>query len=225
MLLPLGDDNTKRVSFPLVTLTLIGVNVVMFLLEMSRAEEFVVQYSIIPAALLSGEQSPLNVITSMFLHSGISHILFNMLYLFIFGDNVEDNLGKGKFLLFYLLCGVAAMLAQTFTNPNSTIPNLGASGAIAGVLAAYLILFPRNHVRVLVFFPFTATFSAWLVLGFWIITQLFSGWTATFDTEASTHGGIAYMAHIGGFFAGVILIFIFRKREAQQGSMERLGMR
>lgn len=225
MLLPIGDDNTERVSFPVITLTLIGVNVVMFLLEMSHGDAFVVQYSIIPVDLLSGRQPITNIVTSMFLHSGISHIFFNMLYLFIFGDNVEDNLGKGKFLVFYLLCGIAAMTAQTFAMPHSTVPNLGASGAIAGVLAGYLILFPRNRVRVLVFFPFTATLSAWLVLGLWIVSQLFSGWTSTYHTQASTQGGIAYMAHIGGFFAGVVLTFLFRNRAARHGTMQRLGMR
>jgi membrane associated rhomboid family serine protease len=224
MLLPIGDDNTQRVSFPLVKLTLLGVNVVMFLLEMSRGDAFVETYSVIPADLLSGRQPFTNIFTSMFLHQGISHLFFNMLYLFIFGDNVEDNLGKGKFLVCYLLCGVIAMAAQILTNHNSTIPNIGASGAIAGVLASYLILFPRNRVRVLIFFPLTVTMSAWVVLGLWIGTQLFSGWTATFDTAASAHGGIAYMAHIGGFFGGVILTFIFRKHEAKHGTMQRLGM-
>jgi membrane associated rhomboid family serine protease len=224
MLLPIGDDNTERVSFPVMTLTLIGVNVVMFLLELSRGDAFVMQYSIIPADLLSGHQPITNIITSMFLHSGISHIFFNMLYLFIFGDNVEDNLGKGKFLIFYLLCGIIAMVAQTMANPNSNIPNLGASGAIAGVLAGYLILFPRNRVRVMIFFPLTLTMTAWVVLGLWIVSQLFSGWTATYHTQASTQGGIAYMAHIGGFFAGVVLTFIFRKHEAKHGTMQRLGM-
>src|SRR5947207_369535 len=148
MLLPLGDDNTERVSFPIVTFGLIAANVIVFLLELQNGDEFVRHYSIIPVDFLSGRQSILNIFTSMFEHGGIAHIAGNMLYLFIFGDNVEDNLGKGKFLIFYLLCGIAAMLAQTFAMPDSTIPSLGASGAIAGVLAAYLILFPHNRVRV-----------------------------------------------------------------------------
>jgi membrane associated rhomboid family serine protease len=225
VLLPIGDDNTQRVSFPIVTLLLIAVNIVVFLLELQYGDAFVYQYSIIPAKLFSGEQSYFNVISSMFLHGGIAHIFGNMLYLYIFGDNVEDNLGKGKFLLFYMLCGACAMLAQAYADPTSTIPNIGASGAIAGVLAGYLILFPRNRVRVLVFFPFTMTVSAWVVLGLWIATQLLSGWTSQFNHAATEQGGIAYMAHVGGFFTGVILTFLFRRKQAQKGVAHRLGIR
>ena len=225
MLLPIGDDNTQRVSFPIVTLLLIAVNVVVFLLELQYGDAFVYQYSIIPAKLFSGEQSYLNIVSSMFLHGGVAHIFGNMLYLYIFGDNVEDNLGKGKFLLFYLLCGVSAMLAQAYADPTSTIPNIGASGAIAGVLAGYLILFPRNRVRILIFFPFTMVVSAWFVLGLWAATQLLSGWTSQFNHAATGQGGIAYMAHVGGFFIGVILTFLFRRKQAEKGVAHRLGLR
>lgn len=225
MLLPLGDDNHERQAFPIVTLSLIAINVVVFLLELSRGDAFVVHYAIIPADFLAGRQSPFNVVSSMFLHGGIAHIFGNMLYLYIFGDNVEDNLGKVKFLIFYFLCGAIAMLAQTFSMPDSTVPNLGASGAIAGVLAAYLILFPRNRVRVLIFFPFIATVSAWFVLGLWAATQVLSEWTASNSTAASAQGGIAYMAHIAGFFSGIVLTFVFRRHEAKDGTLHRLGIR
>ncbi|MDP4200045.1 MAG: rhomboid family intramembrane serine protease [Bacteroidota bacterium] len=225
MLLPIGDDNPERMAFPIVTLLLIAANILVFLLEVSRGEAFLIHYSLIPAAFFHGQQPIFNLFSSMFLHGGFAHIFGNMLYLYIFGDNVEDNLGKVKFFLFYMLCGVAAMLAQALAIPDSTVPNIGASGAIAGVLAAYLILYPRNRIRVLIFFPFTMTMSAWFVLGLWIATQLLSGWTSTYHHAATAQGGIAYMAHVGGFFTGVILTFVFRRHEAKQGTMHRLGMR
>jgi membrane associated rhomboid family serine protease len=225
MLLPIGDDNTQRVSFPIVTLVLIAVNVVVFLLELQYGDAFVYRYSVIPARLFAGQQSYLNVVTSMFLHGGVAHIFGNMLYLYVFGDNVEDNLGKAKYLLFYFLCGAAAMLAQSYANPTSTVPNIGASGAIAGVLAGYIILFPRNKVRVMIFFPFIVTMSAWFILGLWIVTQIFSGYTSQFQHAATTQGGIAYMAHVGGFFTGVLLTFLFRRRQATHGVAHRFGAR
>jgi membrane associated rhomboid family serine protease len=225
MLLPLGDDNTKRVSFPIVTLGLIAANVAVFMLELQQGDPFVYKYSIIPSEFFSGGQPITNVVTSMFLHGGWAHLLGNMLYLYIFGDNVEDNLGKGKFIIFYFVCGIAAMLTQAFAAPDSSIPSLGASGAIAGVLAAYIILFPHNRVRVLLFFPFIVSMSAWFVLGLWIATQVLSGYNSQFRHASATQGGVAYMAHIGGFFTGVVLTFVFRKREAKQGAMQRLGMK
>ncbi len=225
MLLPIGDDNTQRVSYPVVTTVIIALNVFVFILELNYGNDFVVKYSLIPAEFFAGRQTMLNVFTSMFLHGGIAHIFGNMLYLYVFGDNVEDNLGKFKFIIFYLGCGVVAMLAQTYADPTSTIPSLGASGAIAGVLAAYLILFPTNRVRVLLIFPFIITVGAWFILGLWIFTQLISGWTSQYQHSGSAQGGIAYMAHIGGFFTGVALTFLFRRHEAKHGTMQRLGVK
>ena len=225
MLLPIGDDNSQRVSFPLITLSLIAINCYVFWLELQGGDAFVLRYSAVPSALLSGEQSPIVILTSMFIHGGWMHLLGNMLYLYVFGDNVEDDLGKIKYLIFYLLCGVAAMVAQVLVNPSSDIPSLGASGAIAGVLAAYIILFPRNKIRVLIFFPFTWRMSAWFVLGLWIITQLSAGYTDIFSHQGNQTGGVAYMAHIGGFFTGVILTFVFRSRRAASGVAQRLGSR
>ena len=207
-----------------MTLALIAANAVAFWFELQNGDDFVRKYSIVPSEFFGGLQPLTNVVTSMFLHGGWAHLLGNMLYLYIFGDNVEDNLGKVKFLIFYLACGIAAMFAQALAIPSSDVPNLGASGAIAGVLAAYLILFPRNRVRVLIFFPFTMTVSAWFVLGLWIITQLLSEWTAQFHEASATQGGIAYVAHIVGFFSGVILTFAFRSRRAKSGVMDRFGM-
>lgn len=155
----------------------------------------------------------LTLLTSMFMHGGFMHIGGNMLYLWIFGDNIEDNFGHGTFLIFYLVCGVAASLAQIFVDPNSPIPSLGASGAIAGVLGSYLIMFPRNRVRNLVFLGFfftTIELPAVVVLGFWIVLQIFSQYTATYQHAS---GGVAYMAHIGGFATGLVLCLFLRRRQ------------
>ena len=176
---------------------------------------------LIPVRGIPQEPGPsfvwLTLFTSMFMHGGWMHILGNMLYLWIFGDNVEDNFGHGKFLIFYLLCGVAASFSQIFVDPNSPIPSLGASGAIAGVLGAYLIMFPRNRVRNLLFLGFfltTVELPAVVVLGFWIVIQIFSQYTATFG---HAQGGVAYMAHIGGFASGLLLCFLFRTRNNTRG--------
>jgi len=155
----------------------------------------------------------LTLLTSMFMHGSIMHILGNMLYLWIFGDNIEDNFGHAKFALFYLICGLSASFAQIYVEPNSVVPSLGASGAIAGVLGAYLIMFPRNRVRALVPLGFiftTIELPAVVVLGFWIVIQIFSQYTSSF--KHSGQGGVAYMAHIGGFAAGLVLCFFFRRR-------------
>ncbi len=225
MLLPIGDDNTQRVSYPVVTTAIIALNVFVFILELLYGKAFVLKYSLIPAEFFAGRQGMLNIFTSMFLHGGFLHIFGNMLYLYVFGDNVEDNLGKFKYTIFYFACGVAAMLAQTYSNPHSAIPNLGASGAIAGVLAAYLILYPKNRVRVLLIFPFIVSMSAWFILGLWIVMQIVSTWTSAYQQAAAAQGGIAYMAHIGGFFTGVLLTFLFRRHEAKHGTLHRLGVR
>jgi membrane associated rhomboid family serine protease len=156
----------------------------------------------------------LTLLTSMFMHGGWLHILGNMLYLWIFGDNVEDNFGHGKFVLFYLVCGFAASAAQIAADPSSTIPSLGASGAIAGVLGAYIVMFPRNRVRNLVtlgFFITTIELPAIVVIGFWIVLQVISQYTMSFSSTKHS-GGVAYMAHIGGFIAGLALSFFFRTR-------------
>jgi membrane associated rhomboid family serine protease len=156
----------------------------------------------------------LTLLTSMFMHGGFMHIAGNMLYLWIFGDNIEDNFGHGKFIIFYLLCGFAAAFAQIFVDPDSAVPSLGASGAIAGVLGAYLIQFPRNRVRTLIPLGFLFTtfeLPAIVVIGFWIVIQIFSQYTAMASAKHAS-GGVAYMAHIGGFAAGLLLCFVFRSR-------------
>lgn len=160
----------------------------------------------------------LTLLTAMFMHGGWMHIIGNMLYLWIFGDNVEDNFGHGKFVIFYLICGLVASFAQIAVDPSSPIPSLGASGAIAGVLGAYLVMFPRNRVRNLVllgFFITTIELPAVIVLGFWIVLQIISQYTASFSASTES-GGVAYMAHIGGFVAGLLLSFVFRSRQTRR---------
>ena len=157
------------------------------------------------------------LLTAMFMHGNWLHISGNMLYLWIFGDNVEDNFGHGKFLIFYLVCGLAASFAQIMIDPASPIPSLGASGAIAGVLGAYLVMFPHNRVRSILPLGFlwtTIELPAIIVLGFWIVLQVINQYTTSFGSSHS--GGVAYMAHIGGFLAGVVLSFIFRNRQPKR---------
>jgi membrane associated rhomboid family serine protease len=158
----------------------------------------------------------LTLLTAMFMHGSWLHIIGNMLYLWIFGDNVEDNFGHGKFVIFYVICGLAASFAQIAVDPGSPIPSLGASGAIAGVLGAYLVMFPHNRVRNLVFLWIIITtieLPAVIVLGFWIVLQVIDQYTSSFSAHS---GGVAYMAHIGGFVTGLLLSFLFRSRQTRR---------
>ena len=211
---PIGDDNSARRTLPVVTYALILLNLLFFFVELSGGDPFIQQWSVVPRRLLANPAGDFpTVFTSMFMHAGWVHLLGNMLYLWIFGDNVEDNFGHVKFLIFYLLCGVAATFAQVMMSANSTVPNLGASGAIAGVLGGYIVLFPKGQVRVLMgrgVIPVPAL----VVIGFWIVLQLVSGVGAISNTAET--GGVAYMAHIGGFFAGLILTFVLRSSSTAQ---------
>jgi membrane associated rhomboid family serine protease len=230
MLLPLGDDNTTRRITPIVTYALIAINVLVFIYQLIDPR-FTYGYSVVPAEITQGRDiaqtvrigresvtlypgpTPiyLTLLTAMFMHGGFMHIAGNMLYLWIFGDNVEDRMGHVKFLIFYLLCGLAASLTHIFFDPNSLIPSLGASGAIAGVLGAYLVLHPHQRVRVLVplgFFSQLTELPAIIVIGFWALLQFLSGFGSIANTAQT--GGVAYMAHVGGFVAGLVLVFLFR---------------
>ena len=211
---PIGDDNSAERTLPVVTYALIVLNVLFFFVELSGGDHFIQQWSVVPRRLLANPAGDFpTVFTSMFMHAGWVHLLGNMLYLWIFGDNVEDNFGHVKFLIFYLLCGVAATFAQVMMSANSTVPNLGASGAIAGVLGGYILLFPKGQVRVLMgrgVIPVPAL----VVIGFWIVLQLVSGVGAISNTAET--GGVAYMAHIGGFVAGLILTFVLRSSSTAQ---------
>lgn len=225
MFVPVGtEEMTPRRRFPLVTLTLVVLNSLVFLFEgfllLSGGEQalntFITAFGAIPAAVTSGQSLLipyfLTLLTSLFVHGGLTHIGFNMLYLLAFGDNVEDRLGRWRFLLFYLLTGLLATIAHILSDPASRVPTVGASGAIAGVLAGYLLLFPKGRVRVFFFlgpFSHTTRISALLYIGFWFVTQFFSGVAALGVPTAETEG-VAYWAHIGGFAAGLVMAWLFK---------------
>jgi membrane associated rhomboid family serine protease len=210
---PLGDDNSQRRSLPIVTVALIALNVLVFFVELSGGQTFIQQWAFVPRRFASDPAVQAHTIFSaMFMHGGWLHLFGNMLYLWIFGDNVEDAFGPFKFLVFYLLCGVAATFAQYYVSPGSGVPNVGASGAIAGVLGAYLLMFPGARVNVLVYNQIVAM-PALVVLGLWIVLQAFSGIGSIAATsQTADQGGVAYMAHVGGFVAGFALTFLFRSR-------------
>jgi membrane associated rhomboid family serine protease len=233
MLFPIGDDNRDRRIVPLVTWILIGINVVVFLRQLTDPA-FTYGYSVVPAEITSGTDidrivqigdaklrlhagpTPiyLTLFSAMFMHGDWGHLLGNMLYLWIFGDNVEDRLGHARYILFYLLCGVLASFTHIYFGPRSVVPSLGASGAIAGVLGAYLVLFPHQGVRVFQFGRIVEM-PAIIVIGFWGFLQFLNGFGSIAATGAS--GGVAYMAHVGGFVAGILLIFIFRMGRSSMG--------
>jgi membrane associated rhomboid family serine protease len=207
-MLPIGDDNSARRTVPLVTYALIALNVLFFFVELSGGDAFIEKWAFVPSRFLANPAGDfLTLFTSMFMHAGWLHLGSNMLYLWIFGDNVEDRFGPGKFIIFYLLCGLGATFAQLAFSLGSNVPNLGASGAIAGVLGAYILMFPQGSVRVLQG-QRVIPMPALIVIGFWFVLQLFSGIGSI--TAAGDTGGVAYMAHIGGFIAGFLLTFLFR---------------
>jgi membrane associated rhomboid family serine protease len=206
--LPIGDDNTRRRTVPFFTYGLVALNVVVFLVELSQPDPqaYLSQWGAVPSQVSAG-QSLGTLVTSMFLHAGWAHLLGNMLFLFIFGDNVEDAFGHFKYLAFYLVCGIAAALTQVALAPGSRVPSVGASGAISGVLAAYVVMFGNNRVRVLLgFFP--AVVPAYVMIGLWIVLQFVYGAASLGYTQQS--GGVAYGAHIGGFACGLLLTFLLR---------------
>jgi membrane associated rhomboid family serine protease len=241
-MIPLKDDVPSR-SLPFVTVGLIGLNVLAFLYQLSlgidsrgpdagAAEALVSEFGVIPCRLTQScpgasriaDDFPhpwVTIVTSMFLHGGLLHVGGNMLYLWIFGDSVEDTLGHTRFLVFYLTSGVAAAVGQTIVSPGSTVPMIGASGAVSGVLGAYLLLFPHATILTLLTFGFFIRFvhvPALIVLGFWIVLQLLNGYI-TFSAQAMGRGetgGVAWFAHIGGFLAGMVLLFLFRPRQTRR---------
>ena len=238
MLIPIGDDNSDRHITPYVTYAIIAINIAVFVLLQLPSDAFTYGYSVIPAEILSGRDlvqtlqigrnqipqapgpSPIygTILSAMFMHGGWAHLGGNLLFLWIFGDNVEDAMGHFKFALFYVLCGVLATFAHIVASQvagglNLVIPSLGASGAIAGVLGGYLVLYPRKSVRVLIGWFGIFALPAFLVIGGWMAMQLFSGvgdiaGNTTVQTEGG--GGVAYWAHIGGAVSGVLLVSLFR---------------
>ncbi len=227
---PIGDDNSDRTITPIVNYAFIGINILVFLLlqQLGSNEAFSYAFSLVPKEITTGVDisgiqtvrdslgntgqihhylTPLpvyfNFLSSMFMHGSIAHIFGNMLFLWIFGDNLENLLGHVRYAVFYIVCGIAAALAQVIMDADSIIPMLGASGAISGVLGGYVLLFPKRQVRAIIF-NFLTTVPAFVAIGIWIVYQLIVGYL----TPAGS-GGVAYAAHIGGFIAGIVLIKIF----------------
>jgi membrane associated rhomboid family serine protease len=215
-MLPIGDDDSGRRTVPLVTYVLVALNVLFFFVELSGGDAFIGKWAFVPSRFLADPVGNfLTLFTSMFMHAGWVHLGGNMLYLWIFGDNVEDRFGHIKFTIFYLVCGLAATFAQLAFSLGSKVPNLGASGAIAGVLGAYILLFPKGKVKVLQGQQVIKV-PALIVIGLWIALQFFSGIGSIANTAQT--GGVAYMAHIGGFLAGFALTFVFRGSRAAQAT-------
>lgn len=240
MLFPIGDDNSDRSSTPIVNYILIAINVLVFVFfqGMGANDSFTYAFSTVPKEIVTGQdqvtaprtiedpvsgdkfQAPglqptpftvyITLLTSMFMHGGWAHLFGNMLFLWIFGDNLENVMGRGRYLIFYLLCGLIASLAHVFTtvafNGNQLVPSLGASGAISGVLGGYILLFPKRRVRVIMFNMLTQV-PAFVALGLWFAFQLISGLGVL--GSGSQEGGVAYAAHIGGFIAGLVLVKLF----------------
>lgn len=237
---PIGDDNSDRRIQPVVNYAIIGVNILVFLLlqQLGSNEAFTYAFSLVPREITTGVDlagvqilrdsfghaaeiqhyaTPLpvyfNFLSSMFMHAGIAHIFGNMLFLFIFGDNLENLLGHIRYAVFYLLCGFAAASAQILMGPDSILPMLGASGAISGVLGGYIFLFPKRQVRAIIF-NFVTTVPAFIAIGIWIVYQLVLGYLTPSGT-----GGVAYAAHLGGFIAGLVFIKIFAIGRTVQASV------
>ena len=231
-MIPLKDDNPTS-SKPIITYCLIIICIFVFLIELTspsyRTGEFFYSYGLIPSVLLGKLKlassmyvipAYLTIITSMFVHGGFMHLIGNMLYMWIFADNIEDSLGKVKFLIFYILCGIGAAMAQVFTDTNSQIPMVGASGAIGGVLGAYLVNYPKAKILVLIpfgFFSQIIKIKALYVLFFWFILQFVNS-----ALTNSNGGGVAYAAHIGGFISGVILILFFNKKNKNKSKSKTI---
>ena len=244
MFIPIGDDNRDRLSTPYVNYLFILINILVFIFLQGMGNDipFTYGYSTVPAEIITGrdiithsqilensvtgEQMVvpglqqtnipvyLTLVTGAFMHGGIAHLLGNMLYLWIFGDNIEDAMGHSRYFFFYLLCGIVAALSHVFSTvylgQNMYMPSLGASGAISGVLGAYILLFPRRRVRIWLFFFFTISVPAFLAVGLWFVFQLVNGAGMLGGDET---GGVAYAAHIGGFIAGVLLVKFFVKKQ------------
>nr|MBN1228154.1 rhomboid family intramembrane serine protease [Anaerolineae bacterium] len=215
---PLGDASRQTRHFPIVTLVIIGLNAIMFMVELSGGGLFVNRWSVVPADITAGRDW-LTLLTAMFMHAGWMHIIGNMVFFWAFGPEIEDVMGPLRYAAFYLLGGLVASAAQIIIQPYSTVPNLGASGAIAAVMGAFLITYPRDRIRTVLLFGWfvrVAFVPAIVLVGLWFLTQLFSELGAVAQVQS---GGVAYMAHIGGFAFGALTARLFesRERRAEQG--------
>ena len=207
--IPLSDASRRPTRMPAVTASIIAMNALVFLLELLRGETFVTSWSLVPADIVAGRHL-LTILSSMFMHGSFSHIIGNMVFLWAFGPEIEDLMGRGRYLAFYLLGGLAATFAQVAVDPASTVPNLGASGAIAAVMGGFLVTYPRDKIRsLLVIFVFirTAYIPAALLVGVWFLMQLVNLGAVAQNPQPS--GGVAYAAHVGGFIFGAVTVRLF----------------
>ena len=218
-MIPLKDENPTS-SRPIVTYFLIGLCVVVFLMQLGSQSyrTLILSYGLIPSVLMGHDQLPMDlyavpaymtIFSHMFMHGGWMHLIMNMLFMWVFADNIEDNLGSRNFIIFYILCGIGAAMAHVLMDTHSQIPMIGASGAISGVLGAYIINYPKARILVLIpfFFIFIIKIRALYVLGYWFVLQFINSYTMS-----SQEGGVAYAAHIGGFVCGMVLILFFNKK-------------
>jgi len=212
-MIPLGDESRRPIHFPTMTLAIIGVNVFVFILELNGGDDFINYWSLTPANIMT-QHGIITIFTSMFMHAGWEHIIGNMAFFWAFAPEIEDVMGSWPFLIFYLLGGMAATFAQVIVDPTSTIPNLGASGAIAAVMGAFLVTYPRDKIRTVVLIGWFARVTfipAALMVGLWFLTQLFSEVGALSQVQ-TVDSGVAYMAHIGGFIFGMLACRLFESR-------------
>ena len=217
-MIPLGDADRRPLHFPLITSVIVVANVVVFILELAGGDAFINRWSLVPADIVAGH-GWITILTAMFMHAGWMHIIGNMLFFWVFGPEIEDVMGRVGYLAFYLLGGLAATLAQIVIAPASTVPNLGASGAIAAVMGAFMTTYPRDRIRTVLllgWFSQIAFIPASVLVGIWFLTQVFNEVGALVQPQT---GGVAYMAHIGGFIFGMIFgrFFEIRQRRAEQG--------
>jgi len=217
MIFPVGDDQVKGGSFPLFSYAFLGLNIMVWIYQASlglntqEGVQFVYEYGGIPVEITNGKDI-YTLLTNMFLHGGWMHLIGNMMFLFVFADNIEAVIGNVKFVLFYLFGGIAASLAHAYVNPSSLIPAVGASGAISAILGAYLVMFPKSRIKMLVIYFFrTFRIPAIAFLGFWILQQFIAGFSAM-GAETANTGGTAWWAHIGGFLFGAVMGILMRKR-------------
>jgi membrane associated rhomboid family serine protease len=217
-MIPLRDASRTPVRFPVVTVSLIVVNVLAFVWEVGSDEAAIIRWAVVPAELLRGN-GWLTPFTAMFLHGGVMHIVSNMVFLAAFAPMVEDAMGRRRFLVFYLLGGLAATVAQIVINPGSTVPQLGASGAIAAVMGAFLVTYPSDRIKVLWFFGFFFHVSyvpAFVLIGLWLVTQMLNQMGAVVEADA---GGIAYAAHVGGAFFGILTARVFERHVERRAAV------
>jgi membrane associated rhomboid family serine protease len=215
-MIPLADVSRRPVDFPIITLSLIVINVIVFVIELANGDAFVTRWAAVPADISSGHNL-ITILTAMFMHGSWSHIIGNMVFLWAFGPEIEDSMGRFRYLAFYLIGGVVAMLAQVAFDPHSTVPNLGASGAIAAVMGGFLVTYPRDEIRTLLFlfvFIRIAYVPSALLIGLWFVIQLFSVGSITSGANTATQGGgVAYLAHVGGFIFGAVTARLFEDQQ------------